>query len=699
MRDLPVIDDPFIGKVLRDRFDVRACIGMGAMGAIYRCFDREANAEVAIKVLRADLTSDTEVIARFELEIEASRSIRHPNVIKILGSGRYGGDQLFLVMELLTGESAADYIDNESPLPTEKVANIGAAIARGLGACHAAGVIHRDLKPENVVITDDGNGAKVFDFGLGLQKKDSDEPGVERLTALDMRIGTPMYMAPEYIDGGEPDVSCDLYALGVVLYEAATGYTPFNGAAYEVLHHHMNTKPKSVEERVPGMHPKWLCDVIEGLLEKDPADRPQSGDEVAALLQRDGPTVAEPTEEVPVSTLGISRPVVAVVVSFALLWHILFLVPNLGGKTALFGGDLITPHYAAKVALENGDPYERLALQKRATKDGIKRQVPALYQPPSHLVLMAWTAMIDLGTAKTISISLNEWTLAAVVILLALWWRQLGSAVPVILAATVAALTAIPIHHQAGQHQLLLLALVIGSLYADQRDYSWLAGLFFGLACAISLRPALFLLFWVAQRRYKALLSAFAVFLLLQNLALGLVGITPSATFWVSVFPGMLMGDFAGAVVPVDLPTNHAIASLTTGVAGSWIAGVALLGGTAFAFRNWTADPFTAGARGGAICLLAIVIPVFGREIHLVWAIPAMAICALALVRGRLGKTWAPFVGVSIAFIAFPMAPVVSLYTSILAPGLPWIAPAILQIKLIAMLVLFAACVTAAREG
>ena len=699
MRDLPLIEDPFIGKVLRERFEVRTCIGKGGMGAIYRCFDREAQTEVAIKVLLADLTTDPEVIKRFELEIEATRAIRHPNVIKVLGSGRYEEDQLFLVMELLTGESAADYIDDHAPLPTEQVANIGAAVARGLGACHAAGIIHRDLKPENIVIIGDGESAKVFDFGLGLQRKHH-EAGSERLTAMDIRIGTPMYMAPEYIAGGEAMASCDLYALGVLLYEAATGYTPFKGPAYEVLHHHVHTRPKPIDERVPGMHPQWLRSVIESLLEKDPAARPQSGDEIADLLQPAAAAQVKPAMQVTSAsnTGGIPRSIVAVTVAFALVWHLLFLAANIGDTNALLGGDLITPHYAVQVAQSGADPYDRSELQAAAAADGVRRQVPGLYQPPSHLIWMAWTAMADLKVAHTASISLNEWALAAVAILLALWWRPLGSGVPVVLAATVAALTAIPIHHQAGQHQLLLMALVLGAVWADQTDRGWLAGVALGLALTLSLRPALFLVLFIAQRRYRVLLGSLAVFMLLQLFATAVVGIGPTVTFWGSVFPGMLMGDFTDATVNVDLPTNHAIASLTPGIAGAWIIGIPLVLGTGYSARTWTDDPFTGGARAASLCLLTILLPAFGREIHLVWAIPAIALCALAVLKGRLSADWAPFVGLSAAFIAFPMQPVVSLYNAVLRPDLPWIAPAALQIKLLAMLVLLAASIIAARS-
>jgi len=705
MRDIPASDDPFIGQVLQQRYEIRACVGVGGMGKIYRAHDRVAGTDVAIKILRDDLSTDEEVIQRFEREVGASRVIRHRNVVDILGSGLHDDGRLFLIMELLNGEAASDYLERKAPLTTEEVCSLGYALATGLHACHVAGVIHRDLKPDNIMVTEGGEDAKIFDFGLVLEARNL-EAGSERLTAMDIRIGTPMYMSPEYIDSGQATPSCDLYALGVILYEAATGHPLFTGPSYEVLHQQVHAQPTPIEDRAPGRHPRWIRELIEGLLDKDPTQRPQTGAELAARLRAGLPQAGiskdakHPGDDARPSTAPSgtrTRAAVGIVLSFALLWHVLFLVSNLGSKSAPVGGDLITTHYAVRTAVAGTNPYERATLQAMAAEDGIRRQVPAFFQPPSHLLLLSWTALPEMTLAHTASIVLNEWTLAGVICILALWWRPLGAAVPVVLAATVAVLTAIPIHHQAGQHQLFLLALVLLSLWADQVGRSWSSGALLGLACAISLRPALFALLWLAQGRRRNLLAAGGVFASLQVAALALGGLEPAWSFWTGVLPNMLQGVFEGGMVRADLATNHAIASVA-GIWGSWAAAALLLGGAAFAFRAPSDDTLTLGARGAALCLLCVILPVFGRELHLVWTLPATALAVLALYRGRLSARWAPAIGIAIATLSYPMKSVAALHTSILVPGLPLLAPLALEIKLLSILVLFGALVLVGRQ-
>lgn len=284
MRDLPVIADPWIGRHLDDRFEVLGLLGKGGMGAIYRCCDAQSGRQLAIKIILADLQDDPEVVARFEREIQANCGVRHPNVVQTYGHGRLADGSAYFAMELLRGRPLDEVIDDDGPLPSDQIASIGAQVALGLNAAHDNGIVHRDLKPTNVVVGDDGV-VKVFDFGLSLLRpQDDDSVDEKRLTEMDMRIGTPMYMAPEYIDGGELDARSDLYALGVMLYECCTGRTPFSGSAYQVLHKHAREMATPIDERVPGRHPRWLVRVVHELLAKDPDQRIQSGAAVAARL-------------------------------------------------------------------------------------------------------------------------------------------------------------------------------------------------------------------------------------------------------------------------------------------------------------------------------------------------------------------------------------------------------------------------------
>lgn len=285
-----------LGTTLSDGIKLTAVIGKGAMGTVFRGIDLEhGDAPVAVKVIHPELLQDAEVVERFEREIEATAAIRDPHSVEVIAHGRAEGGGLYLVMELLEGRTLQDRIDEQGAQPSDTVVAVGAQIARALQAAHTAGVIHRDLKPSNVFVRDDDGAvhAKVFDFGLSLVGivDESDT----RLTATGLRIGTPAFMAPEYIADGQMDPRCDLYALGVILYELATGMAPFTGRSYEILNHHLNTPVPPVSKVAPGAHPRWLRSVIERLLAKDAAARFQTAEAVAsALLNPDTSVPATP---------------------------------------------------------------------------------------------------------------------------------------------------------------------------------------------------------------------------------------------------------------------------------------------------------------------------------------------------------------------------------------------------------------------
>ena len=308
MRDLPVIDDPWIGNVLDDRFDVLGLLGKGGMGAVYRCRERTSGMQVAVKLILEDWATEEEVQARFEREISASVGIRHPNIIQLLGHGQTVEGTRYFAMELVDGVSLMEHIENEGPLSSEAIAHLGAQVARGLQAAHDAGVVHRDLKPENILV-DNTAQAKILDFGLALLQRGSSTP--DRLTQLGVRIGSPLYMSPEYCAYGQLDHRSDLYSLGAILYEMATGRPLFSGGAYEVFAQHANSPITPIEERVPGQHPKWLRDAIESLLAKDPDERLQTAAEAAERLTRP-PDLSTPvrsiTPLVPVRARRCPRP-------------------------------------------------------------------------------------------------------------------------------------------------------------------------------------------------------------------------------------------------------------------------------------------------------------------------------------------------------------------------------------------------------
>ena len=247
-------------------------------------------------MLPQHLSTNSEVRARFEREAKTVSSLNHPNICVLHDVGREG-DTDFLVMELIDGETLADRIAR-GPLPPADLLKIGAQIADALDRAHRAGVIHRDLKPGNIMLT--GSGAKLMDFGLARATGLAGAPGsgvsmagltqsptiAQPLTAEGSIVGTFQYMAPEQLEGKETDVRSDIWALGCVLYEMATGVRAFEGKSQaSLIATIMHTQPKSLSELVPA-NPAALDRLIRECLVKDPEERRQSAGDIRLALNR-----------------------------------------------------------------------------------------------------------------------------------------------------------------------------------------------------------------------------------------------------------------------------------------------------------------------------------------------------------------------------------------------------------------------------
>ncbi|MDQ3035828.1 MAG: serine/threonine protein kinase [Myxococcota bacterium] len=220
------------GATLDERFRLVREIASGAMGAVWEAIDLSgrvdapaiaAGSRVALKVLRPELHSEPSIRRRFRREASILQSISHPAVVRILDLGTGAGERSYTVMELLHGETLEARLARDGRLAPRALAPLVRAIAEGLAAVHAHGVIHGDLKPSNVFLAAEGSSpAKIVDFGL------SKIEGLERLTRTGELTGTPAYMAPELLTGaGELDARIDQYALGVVLHQALAGRLPF----------------------------------------------------------------------------------------------------------------------------------------------------------------------------------------------------------------------------------------------------------------------------------------------------------------------------------------------------------------------------------------------------------------------------------------------------------------------------------------
>jgi Protein kinase domain len=258
-------------------------IGRGAMGQVWRGRDRDGH-QLAFKLLRSELTEDPKVVQRFVQERSILTSIQHPNVVSMRDLV-VEGETLAIVMDFVDGGDLRAMLSGARTLPPARVAELGAGIAAGLAAVHAAGVIHRDVKPENVLVDASSSPGRprLTDFGIARYVQGE---GTSR--ARTMLVGTPQYIAPELIDGKDPTPATDLYALGIMLYELVCGVTPFaGGSTLAVLRNHAEHHPG----RPPGV-PDSLWDLISWLLGKQPDSRPQSASQVATLLDALVPELA-----------------------------------------------------------------------------------------------------------------------------------------------------------------------------------------------------------------------------------------------------------------------------------------------------------------------------------------------------------------------------------------------------------------------
>ncbi len=270
-------------------YEILSAIGAGGMGEVYRARDTRLGREVAIKVLPRDLAATPEVRTRFEREARLISSFNHPNICTVHDVGQEGED-FYLVMELIEGESLADRVQTGA-LPTSEVLRIGIQIADALDKAHRAGIVHRDLKPGNVMLPK--SGAKLLDFGLARSAVPVAEPGSgshsptmsRPLTAEGTIVGTFQYMAPEQLEGQEADVRTDIWALGCVLYEMATGKRAFEGKSQaSLISAIMSAEPAPIAQLAP-MNPPALERLVKACLAKDPEDRVQTAHDVKLQLQ------------------------------------------------------------------------------------------------------------------------------------------------------------------------------------------------------------------------------------------------------------------------------------------------------------------------------------------------------------------------------------------------------------------------------
>ncbi len=268
------------GRILADRYEILGELGRGGMSRVYRARDLEfPDEEVAIKTLLSSALGRGEDEERLLREVQICRKISHPNVVRVHDKGRYPGG-IFVSMELLDGPGLDEMIESEAPLPPARAKVILKGIAAALSEAHRLKIIHRDLKPSNVILIDDR--VKVLDFGIARM---GDSGATSNLTRTGEVVGSPMFMAPEQIQGLPLAGTCDLYALGVIAYALLTGREPFIAkTTTAIVMKHLHEPPPDPRELVPELTPEWT-DLLDRLLAKKPADRYQSADEVLEVIR------------------------------------------------------------------------------------------------------------------------------------------------------------------------------------------------------------------------------------------------------------------------------------------------------------------------------------------------------------------------------------------------------------------------------
>jgi eukaryotic-like serine/threonine-protein kinase len=386
------------GTSIGARYEIVRMLGQGGMGAVYQAHDKELDRQVAIKVIRADMASNPEILRRFKQELILARQITHKNVIRIFDLGQAEGIK-FITMEYIEGENLQGVLRRRKKLEPAEAANILAQVCRALEAAHNEGVIHRDLKPQNIMLDKTGR-AYVMDFGIARSMLGA---GMTQTGAL---IGTPDYMSPEQAKGQKLDERSDLFSLGIIFYEMLSGIVPFDADSVMGKLWKRTNEPARPLDELDKSVPKPLSDIVRKCLEIDPQKRYAN---VGELLQQieiwQGPgagtrIVALPVSVVPRSAKWLAAGLGVVVIAGILYFRfrispqpsaphppVTLLIADFDNKTgdSVFDGTL---EPMLGIALE-GAPFISSFNRGQAKKDAARLQPGAAHLDAALAQLVA----------------------------------------------------------------------------------------------------------------------------------------------------------------------------------------------------------------------------------------------------------------------------------------------------------------------
>jgi serine/threonine protein kinase len=293
------------------RYQIKSLIGRGGMGNLYLAHDPNTDRLVALKLLNATLDS-SELRERFAREARALAALNHPNIVNIYDTGEFD-DSPFIVMEYVRGEALDEMIKRRAPLSVAQKLKLMSELCAGLAQAHEAGIIHRDIKPANLMVDQQGR-LKILDFGIA-RVAEGNRTRVGPITQVNMMIGTPGYMSPEQIEGGEVDHRSDIFAVGAVCYELFSYSEAFSGAnTRQIERRVLQAKPASLASVVPGLDPE-IDEIVQRALKRDPNKRYQDAatfekalDRVRARMEPEPQGERRPTPPPPQGSRGNTRP-------------------------------------------------------------------------------------------------------------------------------------------------------------------------------------------------------------------------------------------------------------------------------------------------------------------------------------------------------------------------------------------------------